>query len=93
MIEANGDCLSVTVPMTLANASALEEKGLALLPTSSGVVELQGVAELDSSALAVIFAWQRAAKAAGREVRIAHPPESLLSLAALYDVADLLPLA
>lgn len=93
MIEVNGDCLRVTVPMTLANAAALEEKGLALLPASSGVIELQGVDELDSSSLAVVFSWQRAAKAAGREVRIAHPPAGLLSLAALYDVADLLPLA
>jgi phospholipid transport system transporter-binding protein len=92
MIEVNGEVLSVTVPMTLGNATALEEKGLALLPASSGVVELQGVSELDSSALAVIFSWQRAAKAAGREVRIAHAPASLLSLAALYDVADQLTL-
>ena len=92
MIEVNGDCLSVSVPMTMANATALEAKGMALLPASSGVVELQAVRELDSSALAVIFSWQRAAKLAGREVKIAHAPESLLSLAALYDVTELLSL-
>lgn len=93
MIEVAGDRLRVTVPMTLSNARVLEERGLALLSASVGVVELADVDELDSSALAVIFSWQRAAEQAGREVRIAHVPESLLSMAALYGVADQLLLA
>jgi len=93
MIEVADDRLRVTVPMTMANATALEARGLAFLAAAGGVVELAEVRELDSSALAVIFSWQRAAALAGKEVRIAHAPENLLSLAALYGVADLLPLA
>jgi phospholipid transport system transporter-binding protein len=48
---------------------------------------------VDSSGLTVVFGWVRAAKAQGRTVRISHPPQNLLSLAALYGVTELLPLA
>jgi phospholipid transport system transporter-binding protein len=39
----------------------------------------------------VVFGWMRAAKAAGKSLRLVNPPPNLLSLAAVYDVADLLP--
>ncbi len=93
MIEVAGERLRVTVPMTMANAKELEARGLSFVAAAGGIVELADVSRLDSSALAVIFSWQRAAALAGKEVHIAHAPESLLSLAALYGVADLLPLA
>ena len=48
---------------------------------------------MDSSGLAVIFGCQRAADAQGKKVRIAHPPANLVSLAELYGVSALLPLA
>ena len=54
--------------------------------------DLAGVSEVDSTGLSVVFGWQRAAARIGTEIRIANPPPSFLTLAALYGVSDLLPL-
>ena len=46
---------------------------------------------MDSSGLAVVFGWTRAAMAAGKSIRLLNLPQNLVSLAAVYGVADLLP--
>jgi len=51
------------------------------------------VKEVDSSGLTVVFGWVRAAKTQGKTARISNPPQNLLSLAELYGVTELLPLA
>jgi phospholipid transport system transporter-binding protein len=51
------------------------------------------VSEADSSAVAVMLGWLRAADAASARVRFAHIPAGVRSLAELYGVTDLLPLA
>jgi phospholipid transport system transporter-binding protein len=56
------------------------------------VFDLAAVAEVDSSGLAVVFGWSRAAAAAGQTLRIVNPPANLISLAELYGVTELLPL-
>ncbi|MBI4740891.1 MAG: STAS domain-containing protein [Betaproteobacteria bacterium] len=95
MIENTGGSLRVTAPMVIANASALLEAGRSFLQaTATGglVVDLAAVEEADSSALTVVFAWLRSARARGASLRIANPPAGMLSLAALYGVSDFLPL-
>ena len=59
----------------------------AFLPASL----LLAVTEMDSSCLAVIFGWVRAARKAGKTVQLLNPPRNLLSLAEVYGVSDLLP--
>ncbi len=97
MIERTDGALRVTAPMVIANARTLLEGGRALLvacqPTDPALLELSAVNEVDSSALSVVFAWLRIAAQRGVALRIAHPPANLLSLATLYGVSDLLPLA
>ena len=94
MIEVQGDRLSVRVPMTMERATALLNAGAAAFPASGdAVIDLAAVKELDSSALAVVFGWQRLARARGASVSISNAPESLLTLAQVYGVADLLPVA
>ena len=81
--------------MVIANARALLETGRGLLGAETGSemrLDLVSVHEADSSALAVLFALQRAAAARGRTLSIANPPPGLLSLAGLYGVVELLPL-
>ena len=56
-------------------------------------VDLGEVKEVDSSALALLLAWLREAKAAGRSLVFANLPESLQTIARLYGVQDLLPVA
>lgn len=97
MIERTDGALRVSAPMVIANARTLLEAGRALLiagpSANSELLELAAVQEVDSSALSVVFAWLRVAAQRGVTLRIAHPPASLLSLATLYGVSELLPLA
>lgn len=97
MIENTGESLRVTVPMVIANASALLEAGRSFLqadaPKGALVFDLSAVEEADSSALTVLFAWLRSARERGATLRVTNPPAGMLSLAALYGVSDLLPLA
>lgn len=96
MIQIAGDQADVSGPMTIVVAAALTAEGSAALSgelasSNRPAFNLAAVTELDSSALAIIFAWMRVAKAAGKSINIVNPPPSLLSLAAVYGVADLLP--
>lgn len=97
MIEQNVNGLRVSGPMLIANASALLEAGRGLLRAGAAPaaveLDLSAVEETDSSALSVIFGLLRSARERDVSMRIAHPPASMVSQAALYGVADSLPLA
>ncbi len=102
MIAQNGNVLTVTGPMLIANACALLEAGRDFLragapvdaqadaPVDHFVLDLAQAEETDSSALAVIFGLLRTARERGVIVRVAHPPVSMISQAALYGVTDFL---
>jgi phospholipid transport system transporter-binding protein len=94
MIEAAGDRLEVSGPLTLGSAKQMLEAGCTQLGSREQVIfDLAKVHEVDSSGLTVIFGWVRAARRLGKPVRISNPPQNLLSLARLYGVTELLPLA
>lgn len=92
-VEQRGDCVSIGGGMTFAEASALVDGGLPLLTATETVFDLAAVEEVDSASLAVIFAWLRAARARQGSIRVVNPPANLVSLAELYGVAELMPLA
>lgn len=81
----------VSGPMTMPDAAALLAEGEAAIASSASAFDLAGVTDMDSSCLAVVFGWMRAATAGGKSLRLLNPPQNLLSLAAVYGVADLLP--
>jgi phospholipid transport system transporter-binding protein len=85
--------VEVSGAMTLDTARTLLDQGVQQLRDGAQVFDLASVQELDSSGLTVVFGWQRAAARLGKSVRIANPPRNLLSLAELYGVAQLLPVA
>jgi phospholipid transport system transporter-binding protein len=91
MIRISGDNVEVSGPMTMAGAAALLAEGEAAIAANALAFDLAAVTEMDSSCLAVVFGWMRAATAAGKSLRLLNPPQNLLSLAAVYGVADLLP--
>jgi phospholipid transport system transporter-binding protein len=91
MIRITGDCAEVSGPMTLSGATALLAEGEAAIAANASAFDLTAVTEMDSSCLAVVFGWTRAANAAGKSLRLLNLPQNLLSLAAVYGVADLLP--
>jgi phospholipid transport system transporter-binding protein len=93
MIEVAGERLKVTAPMVIATAAELREAGESALLAGASIVDLAAVAEADSSSVAVLLAWARIAGERGQPLAIIGVPQSVRSLASLYGVADLLPLA
>jgi len=92
MIDGNASPYRVVVPMTYATAAELFTLGRNLIAKGGEVVfDLTAVTDADSSALSVMLGWQRAA-GKGR-LRLTGLPESVVSLAKLYDIADLLSLS
>jgi len=93
VIRRDGERLVLDGPVTLANVAALLEEGRRHLADGAATVDLSGVTELDSSALALLLAWLREAKSGGRAVGFANLPDSLKTIARLYGVEDLIPAA
>lgn len=57
------------------------------------VVDLSGVTEADSSAVALLLAWTRNVAAGGRMLKLVSVPNGLQRLIAVYGLAELLPQA
>lgn len=76
--------------LTLADAKPALAAGLAAIAAGQSAFDFSRVTALDSSAVALVLAWKRAARARGAELAVANAPESLKSLAQLYGVAGLL---
>ena len=92
-VTLNEGTLQVSGAMTLAHATTLEKKGLALLRRHRLVaarVDLSATSELDSSALAILFSWQREQKRQTGTLTIVAAPEALHTLARVYSVGDVL---
>lgn len=92
-IEAVAAGSAVAGSMTMDNAANLLAQGAAALAQGKTTFDLSGVTEIDSSGLAVLFGWQRAAQAGGKAITIVNPPHNLRSLAEVYDVSGLLSLS
>jgi len=74
-----------------ANAAALLSAGEAAVGAGDCRFDLSGVKRCDSSAVALVFAWERAARARGLQLELAGIPADLHSLAVLYGVDSLIP--
>jgi len=93
MIQQDGARLSLSGALTLATVSALARDGAPLIATEDRTIDLGGVSQVDSSALALLLSWLRIARGAGRQLSIVKAPAALVSLASLYDVDGILMLA
>lgn len=93
MIERQDDSLVVTHPLVMDNARTLLEAGCAAMRPGVQIFDLSQVVEADSSAVAVMLGWLRAAESLRSTVKFAHIPAGVRSLAELYGLSDLLPLA
>jgi phospholipid transport system transporter-binding protein len=76
--------------LTVQNATAALGQGLAAIKAGQTVFDLGTVKAADSSAVAVLLAWKRAARKAGSALSYVNVPEGLQSLSALYGVDTLL---
>lgn len=75
--------------LTIPHAKAELAAGLAAIAGGETTVDLAGVSEVDSSAVALLLAWQRGAKKQGRPLQILNLPQGLRSLANVYGVEAL----
>lgn len=78
--------LALSDALTMQNATVALRQGIAAIDAGQTVFDLAGVSAADSSAVAVLLEWQRAARHAGRALAFTNLPASLKSLAALYGV-------
>ncbi|HEX4927150.1 MAG TPA: STAS domain-containing protein [Burkholderiales bacterium] len=93
MIRRESGRMVLSGAVTLGNVAALLEEGRRHIDEGVRTVDLGEVNEMDSAALALLLAWLREAKARGHELEFARLPESLRTIARLYGVDELIPIA
>jgi len=76
--------------LTFANAGPVLEAAQALPLPLTGVVQCGGIAAVDSAAVALLLALKRRGAEHGTPLRFVEVPAALVTLAALYDVEDIL---
>ena len=70
----------------LDDAAQVLARGVQAIATGEREVDLSAVESSDSSLLACILAWHRAAHAAGVTLSVMNPPAQVRGLAMLYGV-------
>lgn len=83
--------MMVTGDVTMETVPALLAQGLQHLSSKDLLVDLSQTQAVDSAAVSMLLAWQRAAQSGQRALQIERLPENLLSLARLYGVEEMLP--
>ncbi len=75
--------------LTVANATEALAQGMAALRAGQTVFDLGQVETVDSAAVSVMLAWQRAAAQNGSQLELRNLPDQLKSLTKLYGVCTL----
>jgi phospholipid transport system transporter-binding protein len=81
----------ISAPITMGNATALLNEGLSAIAAGETEFSLAHTAGSDSSLLAVMLSWQRAAQVAGKGMKFDAVPDSVQAFAALYGLDDIIP--
>lgn len=76
--------------LTHESANGVLSVGLARIAAGATAVDCSSLTQFDSSALAVLIAWQRAARERGTSLDVLNLPPKLASLAQAYGVDPLL---
>jgi phospholipid transport system transporter-binding protein len=79
-----------TTDIGMNNAATIAAAGIEAIRRGDAAFDLSAVRTCDSSAVAVVLAWQREAQARGGRLQLTGLPPGLLSLATVYGVAPLL---
>ena len=74
------------------NAAQIAAAGIEAIRAGDATFDLSAVLTCDSSAVAVVLAWQREAQARDAQLQLSGLPAGLASLATVYGVASLLDL-
>jgi phospholipid transport system transporter-binding protein len=92
MITREANRYFIEGPVTLHNVEQFVTDG-ATLEGPSVVVDFARITTVDSSAVSLMLEWIRQFNSTGRKISFIHLSESLRSLAELYGVIDLIPIA
>jgi phospholipid transport system transporter-binding protein len=87
---AAGDGWTYAGALTFANATAVFAACGELALPAAGSVDLAGLGQADSTALAVMLALKRRAAREGKRITFAAVPAGIHRLARVYGVGDLL---
>lgn len=90
-IQIDGNRLTVTGPVTFANAAEITQAGMNIMARPEPVIDLTGVTQLDSSAVSMLLVWLRMARQHGQYPRLINVPPNLQNLIRLYDLTELIP--
>jgi len=91
IIEHADGRLIVRGPVTLSHAQTLLDQSRQAFMGTDLRIDLSGVSEADSCAVALLLEWERRAVARGASIRFENPTANLRTLIGLYDVGELLP--
>lgn len=90
MLDLQNNHLKLTGAIVIDSVGKLLESGHGHCAANNVTLDFSGATELDSSALALILEYRRAAEATGKRISISNFPASLKTLADLYGVTDLI---
>lgn len=90
MLTFDNNQLKIAGAVIIDSVRNLLEAGRGYCVANDVTLDFSGVDEVDSSALALILEYRRAAESAGKRVSVSNLPASLESLAGLYGVTDLI---
>jgi len=76
--------------LSITDAKSVLQVGLDAIKNGQYTFDLGKIATADSSCIAVMLAWKRAANAVSKQLQFINTPSNILTLAALYGVTDLL---
>ncbi len=88
MIERQDNLCRLGGDVTLETVPAMLEKIRPLIRSGVDCLDCSNVKNVDSSAIGLILACKREAVAQQKSLKLTGLPNSLLSLASLYGVAD-----
>ncbi|MYN06015.1 STAS domain-containing protein [Pseudoduganella aquatica] len=88
-MSASTDTMQSLTSLTVSNATVALEQGVAAIRAGQAVFDLSKVEAVDSAAVSVLLAWQRAAQEAGLALELKNLPANLKSLTKLYGVCAL----
>lgn len=90
MIECREGRCTLRGPVTINNVVALLAQGNGLFTAPEVTVDLEGVTEVDSTAVSLLLEWRREAGRHGRRIHFVNLSGNLTSLAKLYGVTEML---
>jgi phospholipid transport system transporter-binding protein len=89
-VELQNNRLDLAGAIVIDSVGKLLESGRALCAANDVTLDFSATTDLDSSALALVLEYRRAAEAAGKKLSVTNIPASLKTLADLYGVTDLI---